>query len=328
METNTATPAATAADTSDADILAIATAADEGREIPVAQPQTSDTPEKKNVTTDDTVESAKPKEDGKQEKKPEDDKTKKDAKPETDFAKAKKENERNDRSWKALDAEKNAFRQEKAAFTGELENLRREVAELKKKPAAPTGPVMDEHGFTAATYEAVAKKAKAENDPELAALAEQKAAALKHKEAAASAAPAASAEPWKSPEFQQQWAANAAAIVQAEPELGNPENPVFKSVEQLVNKSDFATLLKSRPEGIRAAVEVAKLQITAAEVPTLRKEVETLKTEIARLNKLTQPRGSLPASQQPGQKRIEEMSPDEADTHVRNLAAAADRGEV
>jgi DNA repair exonuclease SbcCD ATPase subunit len=338
MSTTVSSPAASA-DTSDADILAIATAADEGRELPAATTAApSHAPEEKTpAPSGDNDESVtKAAQDG--DKKPAPEKPKADDKPATDkpetpFTKAQKDKERLGRSWKDLETEKTQFKQEKATLTQELENLRREVTELKSKPAAPASsePMKDEHGHTAATYEAVAKKAAAENDTEIAALARQKASALKQKQQQAQPPAAASAtagETWKTPEFQQQWAANAAAIVQAEPALGDPENPVFKSVQHLVNQSPFASLLKSRPDGIRAAVEVAKLQIQAAEATKLREQLTAKDAEIARLNKLTAPLGAPPGGGPTAPKRIEEMSADEAEAHVRQLAAAADRGEV
>lgn len=327
-------------DTSDADMLAAAMAADAGREIPTPSataPAPESTPGPSAVSDDSGQDKANP-----EAKKTAPDATKPateqkpeaPTKPETAFQKAAKEAERRDRSWKSLDAEKATFREEKTKIVNEVEALRREVASLRQQPAAATesAPVIkDEHGLTAAAYERAAKNYEAEGDSTMASLARTKAEALKAKQPAAtgSAATPTSAsvdEAWKAPEFQQRWAAEAAAIVQAEPALGDPSNPVFKAVGELVNHSPFAAFFKARPDGIRAAVEVAKLQLAAAEAVQLRKELETTKGEIMRLTKLTSPRGSLPSGQHASPKALSDMTSDEADAHVRALAAAADRG--
>ena len=118
------------------------------------------------------------------------------------------------------------------------------------------------------------------------------------------------------------------AIVKAEPELGDPQNPVFQAVAQLVNQSPYARFFRAHPDGIRAAVEVAKLQTSAARLPALQKELDTARQEIARLNKLTQPVGGPPAGPAPGKKPLAEMTMDEADAYLRAQAEAADRGEI
>jgi hypothetical protein len=331
-------PAST--DTSDADMLAAAMAADEGRELPAATPAqatTSAAPESPGTSaaSDESADTKALTEDASKATQPAakpttDAKPDAPAKPETAFQKATKEAERKDRSWKAFDAEKTAFREEKTKIVSELESLRREVTALRTQPAGPTEPAKDEHGLTAAAYERAAKRYEDEGDANMANLARNKAEALKQQQPAprSAAVPNAASvdEAWKAPEFQQRWAAEAAAIVQAEPALGDPANPIFKAVGELVNNSPFASFFKARPDGIRAAVEVAKLQQAAAQAETLRKEVETSKAEIARLTKLTSLRGSLPSGQHPSPKALHEMSSDEADAHVRALAASADRG--
>lgn len=350
---NTATPTDTApatdttsgsADLSFDQLMAAAEAADAGEALPdFVNP--SPAPETAPSPSADPDEGAQPDETSKPapetkakpttEKKPTDKPA--DQKPESPFTKAQKEKERQDRTWKKLDEEKAAHRAEVAKFEQERQQvsaLRAELDALKRQiTAAPKAPSKDEHGLDAADYDAAAKRYAAEGDEQTAALARRRAEALrtKDRDAAATAPTAPSApagEPWQSPEFQQKWSAEAAAIVKAEPELGDPQNPVFQAVAQLVNQSPYARFFRAHPDGIRAAVEVAKLQTSAARLPALQKELDTARQEIARLNKLTQPVGGPPAGPAPGKKPLAEMTMDEADAYLRAQAEAADRGEI
>lgn len=249
------------------------------------------------------------------------------AKPESAFTKAQKDADRRDKSWKALDAEKTEFRAEKTRLETEMQSLRREIAELKKQPAAPAGPVKDAHGHTAETYDELAKHYADEGRDDMAKLATAKAAELRQKAATApqqQAAPAQQGEPWKSPEFQARWDEEVAALIKADATLADPKNPITQAANALVNNSPWAPLLRARPDGIRAAVEVAKLQQAAATVEPLRKELETTKAEVARLTKLVQPGGSLPGGPTPEAKKITDMSSAEAEQAVIAAARAAD----
>ena len=151
---------APASATPDADMLAVAMAADAQTEpttqtaAPAAAPQ--DNPgvppaEGKDAKPTDAAPAApaaaKPGE-------PTDAPTAPPAKKETQFEKAKGDAERKDRSWKALEEEKTQVRTEKAALQAELQGLRREVEQLRT--AKPTGPAKDEHGATAEDYTALA----------------------------------------------------------------------------------------------------------------------------------------------------------------------------
>ncbi len=75
---------------------------------------------------------------------------------ETPFAKAKSERERRDRSWQALDREKEEFRQDKAALTARVQGMERELAQLRRRPAGDT-PAKDTRGLTVAIDELNAK---------------------------------------------------------------------------------------------------------------------------------------------------------------------------
>ncbi|EIQ00738.1 hypothetical protein OpiT1DRAFT_05293 [Opitutaceae bacterium TAV1] len=336
--TNDTTPSA---DADEAAVLAAAQAADNGTTpapAVAAKPADKDQPPanasqaKTNGTPAVQGDDANAGKDGKDDKdsKPDGDKSTKpdDDKSESAFTKAQKEKQRRDDSWKALNEEKAALRQQQQAVQAEISQLRQQVAELSKKAAAPAGPVKDEHGHTAETYEGLAKKYDEEGQTQLAQLAREKAAELRVKATAAAqpAAPAtAPAEAWKTPEFQAAWKKGADEIVAKEPELANADNPVFKRVNALVNDQRWRKFFLAAPEGIHAALEVAKLQEQAARVDGLNTELTKAKAEIDRLNKLVQPLGGQPGGAPAGAKKLEDMNEAEAEAHVLAMAAAADR---
>ena len=351
MDTATApAPAAPAPDCSDADLYAAAAAADAGQPLPAAS-TASPAPEATPDTTAAPVETRKPEsaddraareeaelaeqaaaadraaqEQPGQQKPAQDQPPKPGEKPESAFEKARKDAERKEKTWKQLQAEKEAVRQEAERIQqerAEFTRLRQEHEELKKRLAAPAAPVKDEHGHTAEDYERLAKRYEREEDHEMAKLAMAKASALKAK--AAPPAPAATQQPANdptTPEFQAKWRETTAALVQAEPDLAKPDNPVVQAANALLQDKNWSGFFLARPDGIRAAVEVAKLQQTAARAATFEKELATAKAEIARLTKLVSPRGSLPASAAPGDRRPEDLS----DADMLALAAQADQG--
>lgn len=326
-----ASDSAPAASTTDADILAMAQAADAGLPIPASSPaseQPTPSPTAASVENAPTQQdpNAEPKPEDKAKEKPADPKP--EAKAETPYAKAQKERERQQSLLKKFDEEKAAFRREQQAYAQEVEQMRRELAQLKTagKPA-PSGPARDADGITAEAYEQLSKDYEEEGNSRMAEAAREKAKALRAAPPAmqAGAQPATATEAWRTPEFNQKWQAEAAAIVQAEPELGRPENPVFQRVNQLVNDPQYGRLFRADPTGIRAAVQVAKLEQAAAAAEPLRKERDAAQAEVKRLTALLSPRGSHPAAPAPGQKSLDSMTEIEREAYVYAAAAAADR---
>lgn len=342
MDTATAEPTLSP-DISDADMLAAAEAVDAGRPIPVlsspAAEANPDTPPavgeqaKPTESADDraareeaeAIEAAVKDEQDPNAPKAKAPETKPGEKPETPFAKAKKDAERLDKTWKSVNEQKAQLEQQQRAIEAEraeFARVRSELEALKKRPAAPAEPVRDEHGATADSYARLAARYKEEGRDDMAQAAEQRAAALRAKETA-TAAPqqtAATAPDITSPEFQQRWRAETAALVQAEPDLAKADNPVVQAANALLQSKEWSGFLLARPDGIRAAVAVAKLQHQAARAAQLDTELATQKAEVARLTKLVSPRGSLPASAAPSDHRPEDLST----ADLLALAAQAD----
>lgn len=250
------------------------------------------------------------------------------AKPETKFEKAKAEAERRDRSWKALEEEKAQVRAKAAAVETELQQVRREMEQLRAKP---TGPAKDEHGATAEDYQALAKRYAAEGNDELAEAARARAEKLRQPAAAAATNGAAT---FDSPEFQSKWRATAQELIAKDPQLANPEHPLVKAANGILADRNYGRFFKSHPDGIVAAVEVARLLHSDANgkqatqrLAASEQELTKAKAEITRLNSLLQPRGSHPAGQPGRERKIEDLPAAEAHEAILAMARAADRGE-
>lgn len=315
----------------DLDIFALAKAADEGTPVETSTPaKPAPASQESTSTTAASVESAQTKaEKSKPESKPAD-KTETPSKPETPYQKSQKEAERREKSWKALEAEKAQVRaeaQQIAASKAEIEQLRRQVQELR----TPVKPPADAAGNTAEIYDQLAIKYAEEGDTKMAKLAQEHAVKLRSEagRAPAEATPTATAttgEAWKTPEFQTEWQRHTAELLAADPTLNDPQHPLTQATQALVNDKQWAPYFRANPAGIKAALEVAKIQQIAARVPTLEKDLAAKTTEIERLNKLTQPRRGGPAPTAPGEIKLTDMSTGAAEAHVRAMAAAADRG--
>ena len=251
-------------------------------------------------------------------------------KPGSKFSQAKKEADRRDRSWQTLDKEKEEFRTERERLRTEVESLRRQSA---AQAAPPSGPARDAHGATAADYEKLATDYEAQGRDDMAEAARNRASTLRPQPPAPGAAPAV--DPVQSPEFQREWQRHTQELISADPELANPESTVVRAANTLLADSNYGRFFRAHPDGIRAAVEVARLMRanaqnaeTTQQLTAVRAEITAAKQENARLNALLQPRGSLPAGPVAGDKSIEQMSDGEADAFIRRMAAAADRGEI
>lgn len=250
----------------------------------------------------------------------------------TPFKKAQKEAERRDRSWKALEQEKQEFRAERDRINSDVIALRREVETLRKGGAAKADAgKADEHGLTADDYDRAAKKYEDEGNTEMAALAKKRVEKMRQQPAASAAA----GETWQQPEFQKEWQRHTDELIAGDAELAKPDNPLVKATQALLHDGTFGRFFRAHPDGIKAAFEVAKLMRDAHSAGEVKKNLDAeqaahakSKKEIERLNALLQPHGGGRGQPPAGEKSIAQMNGEEADAEVRRIAAAADRGEI
>jgi hypothetical protein len=219
-----------------------------------------------------------------------------------------RERERRDRSWKALQQEKEAFHRERDAFQQERSQFLSHSRQVSQ-PAEHK----DELGYTASEYERAAEQFHRDGDAQRAALAAQRAHRVRENDAQVLGQS-------RQREFLDGWHGHVQELLEARPELKDETHGLSKAVQALLRDEPLFSHL---PDGFRRAVELADLRLQAGSVPSLKTEVEKLRKEIDRLNGDRQPGSSGPTSQ-PRAKAFDQLSPAEQDVELRRIAAEAD----
>lgn len=225
----------------------------------------------------------------------------------TNYERAKKATERKDRSWEALNAEKDAFKAEQEAHRAALAKLQQERQEFEEARK------QHERQFTPEAYEQAAAKFEADGKLDLADLARDKAKELR----ANPPKPAGEAQEAQ----RREWTLKAGVDF---PELAKQNSPLQVRVSQLMGEEPE---LKAHPRGVYYAARVASLEADvakgkadAARVPGLEKELATARNRITELEKLTAPGGEGGPTRLPDQKGFGQMSPDEQWTELQRQA--------
>lgn len=231
-----------------------------------------------------------------------------------------KERRRLDDTWKQVAADKEQLRKERA----DLDTARRQLAEQQQQRSAkpPEKPKI-ENG-TAEDWEAVAADFKAEGKTAAAEKAAANAAKLREQEKAQ--AQSADARGAKRERFtaeerqtmQTQWQTNLETLGKENPELTQEGSPLRARVAELLKTTP---LLHMSGDGIRYAVEFAKVELRAKQADELTAKVAELEKENERLTGLT----SLPSGgASPGAqaKKFDELSLAEQEAALREEAAA------
>lgn len=292
------------------DLLALAMRADAGEidpEVPVAEPAAesptaesdkSKKPEEKEKEKSGTEPKEKTEQKDDPEKGPE-------TKPTDDskYAKARKEQERQDRSWKKLEEEKAALKTERE----KLEEERKQTLGEKSKVKIHR----DAQGYSADDYEAFSKTTE---DPELAERAKERAAQLRKEEGETKTNAARE-------DFEKGWNENLNKVLDQDPELKDETSEIGKALSGVLKDR---LCFSMTPDGILHAYEFAKAQRQAGLVSGLQEENQKLKDEIDRLNKLTGLSGSGP-TKKPIVKSLDEMSGEERGAELQRMAEEADR---
>lgn len=229
---------------------------------------------------------------------------------ETDYTRAQKEEQRREKSWQALE-------QEKAQVRAEKEALERQKAELQQQQEAkpPASQALkDDRGFSADDYERFAKDEEAAGgDPKLIAEARDTAKTLRDREAKA-------AQETQHKQHTQAWWDTANKVVASKPELQKLDTPLAKEVTALLKGEP---LFHAHPEGFQKAVEIAEARLAAAEVPSLKTEIETLRKKLQEAEAKLAPEPDT-VQRPPKEKAIADLSVDEAEREIRKMASQLD----
>jgi hypothetical protein len=237
------------------------------------------------------------------------------AKTESDYSRAKKDRERNDRSWQALDQEKAQFRAEREAWERQNKAPQR-APELRPAPGMEFTSVQLDKAAKDFEKDAIADRESGDH----ASAAENFALAAKARTAAEQARRLEHEHQTKEhqTQFSTQWTTNMKGCIEQNPDLGNPESPMAKTVMDLF-KTD--PIFSNIPDGFQKAAQIAQWKLGSERASALEEEVKSLKAQLEKEQGKTQPfvaTGATHVSRTA--KRFEDMTEAEQEQHLRGAA--------
>ena len=315
----------------EADVLAMAQAADEGRDF-------SPTPkedEKAKVETPATEKAS-----GDTEQKPapaeEAEKPKLEASDEVSATKEKSEEAKSslttqsseDKSESASEKKPTRYEKAKSRLEKEWEDVRAEKARIKAEreqiEAERARKTSDSNQgetksssrkFRAEDYREAAKSYRDEGRDDLAKLAEQKAGDIEVEDRK-------EVEQKTQAELKSAWDKNLLDEVEANPELKDSTSTLYKAVSEMLQNH---AILRNYPAGIKDAVGIAKVKLQAESASDLKKKVAEYESELAQLRKATTPASGQPKG--PAKtKAFHELTLDEQERELMKMASEVDRG--
>jgi hypothetical protein len=309
---------------SEADVLALAKAADEGTELAPTLSQVEAVTETKETASGDTLET--PATPETTETKSTSDDVVTDEVPKTETVSTKSSlTTQSDESKSESASEKKPTRYEKAKsrLEKEWETLRAEKAKLQAEREAAQASVgkaaaqekqTSTRKFSAEDYREAAKSYRDEGRDDLAKLAENKASEIEveyRKEQ----------EENVKGELKSAWDKNLYEEVEANPDLKDSSTKLYKAVSEMLQNH---AILRNYPAGIKDAVGIAKIRLKAESASDLEKKVAKYESELAQLRKATTPASGQPSAPA-RQKQFHELSSNEQEKELLRMAAEADR---
>jgi hypothetical protein len=309
---------------SEADVLALAKAADEGTELAPTLSQVEAVTETKETASGDTLETPATPETTETKSTSNDVVT--DEVPKTETVSTKSSlTTQSDESKSESASEKKPTRYEKAKsrLEKEWETLRAEKAKLQAEREAAQASVgkaaaqekqTSTRKFSAEDYREAAKSYRDEGRDDLAKLAENKASEIEveyRKEQEESV----------KGELKSAWDKNLYEEVEANPDLKDSSTKLYKAVSEMLQNH---AILRNYPAGIKDAVGIAKIRLKAESASDLEKKVAKYESELAQLRKATTPASGQPSAPA-RQKQFHELSSNEQEKELLRMAAEADR---
>ena len=307
-----------ASEPTEASLLEMASAADNGQEVSSAnEPEprasgddttqadaTPDSEEGHPLEKDTTKDPEKPAE------QPQDDKP-----PKSEPSKYEKAKQREADAWKKINDEKAAIQREREAVAREREEARRQQERQPKSAER----VVDSKGYNADDYEATADKFVEEGDLEHAKAALKIAHDLRVKEAQQQLQ--GKPDPAQAEKFHTDWRADMDATLKAHADFAAPNSEAAKAMQQLLQEEPIFGQI---PGGFGKAAAIIQLRQQAGKAQGLEVELGKAKAEVARLTKLTTLTGGGPSAVTPA-RRFEELNESQMKAELLRMAEEADR---
>ena len=315
----------------EADILAMAQAADEGRDFNPT-PKEDEKPKAETTTTEKasgdtdqkpaTDEKAETKQEASSEvsateEKSEEAKSSLTTQPSEDKSESASEQKKPSRYEKAkgrLEKEWEDVRAEKARLKAEREAIEQAKAEREASQSGSETQKAGSRRFSADDYREAAKSYREEGRDDLAKLAETKATEVEAEERK-------EIEQKTQAELKSAWDKNLLEEVEANPDLKDSNSSLYKAVSEMLQNH---AILRNYPAGIKDAVGIAKIRLQAETASDLKKKVAEYERELAQLRKATTPASSQPSG--PAKtKAFHELSLDEQERELMRMAGEVDR---
>jgi len=314
----------------EADVLAMAQAADEGRDF-------TPTPKEDEKAKVETEATEKASGDNEQTPAPADkaEQTKLEASDEVSATKEKSEEAKSslttqsseDKSESASEKKPTRYEKAKSRLEKEWEDVRAEKARIKaereqieaerarKTSETPQGETKSSsRKFSAEDYREAAKSYRDEGRDDLAKLAEQKAGDIEVEERK-------EVEQKTQAELKSAWDKNLLDEVEANPELKDSNSTLYKAVSEMLQNH---AILRNYPAGIKDAVGIAKVKLQAESASDLSKKVAEYEKELSQLRKATTPASGQPKG--PAKtKAFHELTLDEQERELMKMASEVDR---
>jgi hypothetical protein len=229
--------------------------------------------------------------------------------PDAASEKTERKPSRYERAKSRLEKEWDDLRAEKARFAAERETAQARDAQARQEAAAKPA-----RKYSAGDYRDAAKSYRDEGNDDMARAAEAKATEVEAEERAES-------EARTQAELKGAWDQNLLKEVEANPELRDSQTPLYKAVSELLQQH---AILRNYPAGISDAVGLAKMRIRADAASGLEKRLKDAEAELGRLRKATTPAASQPSA--PAKiKTFDEMTSEEQGQELLRMAMEADR---
>jgi hypothetical protein len=309
---------------SEADVLALAKAADEGTELEPTLSQVEAVTETKEKASGDTLETPATPETTEIKSTSDDVVTDEVPKTETVSTKSSLTTQPDEpKSESASEKKPTRYEKAKSRLEKEWETLRAEKAKLQAEREAAQASVgktaaqetkTSTRKFSAEDYREAAKSYRDEGRDDLAKLAENKASEIEVEDRKEQ-------EEKVKGELKSAWDKNLYEEVEANPDLKDSSTPLYKAVSEMLQNH---AILRNYPAGIKDAVGIAKVKLKAEAASDLEKKVAKYESELAQLRKATTPASGQPSAPAK-QKQFHELSSNEQEKELLRMAMEADR---
>ena len=232
----------------------------------------------------------------------------------SESASEQKKPTRYEKAKSRLEKEWDDVREEKARLKSERESIEQAKAQRETSQSGSEAQKTGNRRFTAEDYREAAKSYRDEGRDDLAKLAEQKSTEIESEDRK-------EFEQKTQAELKSAWDKNLLEEVDSNPDLKDSKSQLYKAVSDMLQNH---AILRNYPAGIKDAVGLARQKLQAETASELQKKVAEYESELAQLRKATTPGSGQPTG--PAKtKAFHELSLDEQERELMKMAGEVDR---